>query len=174
MRCSEIRLRKLKLRLNTKIPALPSGNNRFSRSWFFGIVIPNKLKMCSISVLSFDRFRIREAVVCPHSGVNYFVFPLQGPPTAKITAAVKTRRERFPSPTSIAAEYLWWLKLNLDLVITPKEETFCFVGCQTVILVVNFSEPVMAYVLSASPSSSSSSSSARSQPLSNCSGHLAG
>ena len=45
-------------------------------------------------MLSFDRFWIREAVVSSHSGVNYFVFPLQGQPTAKLTAAVKTRRER--------------------------------------------------------------------------------
>ena len=46
MRSSEIRLRKLKLRLrdkrfaNHKTPCLPSGSNHFSRSWFFGAVAP--------------------------------------------------------------------------------------------------------------------------------------
>ena len=65
-----------------------------------------KLNIRSISVLSFDRFRIREALVSSHPRVTYFVFPPQGQPTAKITAAVKTRRERFPSPASIAAEHL--------------------------------------------------------------------
>ena len=46
MRSSEIRLRKLKLRLrdkcfaNHKAPVLPFGSNRFSRSWFFGAVAP--------------------------------------------------------------------------------------------------------------------------------------
>ena len=48
MRSSEIRLRKLKLRLRdnalltTKSPVLPSGSNQFSRSWLFGAVVPRK------------------------------------------------------------------------------------------------------------------------------------
>ena len=46
MRSSEIRWRKLKLRLrdkhfaNRKAPVLPSGSNRFSRSWLYGAVAP--------------------------------------------------------------------------------------------------------------------------------------
>ena len=46
MRCNEIRLRKLKLRLkdkgfaNHKAPVLPSGRNHFSRSWLFWAVAP--------------------------------------------------------------------------------------------------------------------------------------
>ena len=46
MRSSEIRLRKLKLwlricvLLTTRPPVLPSGSDRFSRSWFFGALVP--------------------------------------------------------------------------------------------------------------------------------------
>ena len=46
IRSGEIRLRRLKLRLRnnalltTRTPALPSDNNRFSCSWFFGSVLP--------------------------------------------------------------------------------------------------------------------------------------
>ena len=62
MKSSEIRLRKLKLRLrdSTLPPVLPYGSNHFSRSWLFGAVAPQIFNSVGLGSLELQ-----------HGGINY-------------------------------------------------------------------------------------------------------